>query len=106
MEQKNWCIITFEVDETPQNANVHPDLIAHAREVFFASDYRNPDFCILLRRRIAGEKILRDYYFSPLAIQECGPLLAHEESVEFCEKPTGANLFPVAGCDSFARLSS
>jgi hypothetical protein len=106
MELKNWCLITFEVDETPQNADIHPDLIEQVREVYFAQDYRHPDFCIALRRRVDGEKILRDYYLSPMVLQQCGRLLIHHSSVEFCEEPTGPNLVPVAGCESIARRRS
>lgn len=89
----NWQLLSFETDLDPQTPSVHPQIILAAIEFANGS---SADFCILMRFRIDGDKVFRDYYFSPTAIILCGPVLARGHGI-LCEKPSGSGLDLVAG---------
>ena len=96
----DWQVLSFEGNDDPQTANIHPPLIEQAQQVHIPTGAA-AGFCILLRWRTDGKKMFRDYYFLPEAIGLCGWILIHHPGT-FCDRPTGPGLSPVMGCQSFA----
>jgi hypothetical protein len=100
---KNWQVLTFEVSDDSRAANAHPPPIQAALDVSVPNS--SADFCILERWRAEGNKVFRDYYFSPTAMVICGRILIHHPG-ELCERPSGYGLNLVAGeCTFFIAES-
>jgi len=101
----DWQVLSFETSLDPQKANVHPPIIEAAQNIDIPNGSA-ADFCVLVRFRPEGEKVFRDYYFSPAAILLCGPILAHGPGRP-CERPSGPGLSPVKGqCTTFILQSA
>lgn len=96
---RNWQVLSFETTLESPNAIPHPPIIEAAQNVGIPNG-SSPEFCILMRFRTEGDRVFRDYYFSPTAIILCGPILAHGNGVG-CEKPSGSGLDLVAGDCTF-----
>jgi hypothetical protein len=100
---KNWQVLTFEISADLQTPITHPPLIQAALDVFPPNG--SVDFCVLERLWYEGNKMFRDYYFSPEAIIICGSILIHHPG-KLCERPSGSELNLVAGpCTSFIAES-
>ena len=102
VEEEAWGLISFEFGPSDE-PHCLPPVVQDAFDVYH--DLHQPaDFCVLVNWRHEGDKIIRDYCFSPETIRHCGTLFVSPEiDMRFRARPHNEPFTTAIGCEKFAR---